>query len=195
MERGDGPGRNPQRSDRQAGNGFRGAAGWDMHVVPVARDRPAASRGIGNRRPAADPRLRRLHKSSISAISPWKRCADPATSMNTPSGGSGVTSGEYITHQRPRRSSAASSSSGFASTTVRSGTRDCACVTVTPQERPQRIAALSTLASTRRWPSMRAVTSGLSRGGASLPCRRSRSLGHSGRKSEMTLRIACLQNP
>jgi hypothetical protein len=35
----------------------------------------------------------------------------------------------------------------------------------------------------------------LSRGGASLPCRRSRSLGHSGRKSEMTLRIACLHNP
>jgi hypothetical protein len=35
----------------------------------------------------------------------------------------------------------------------------------------------------------------LSRSGASLPCRRSRSLGHSGRKSEMTLRIACLHNP
>jgi len=57
MERGHGPGRNPQRSDRQAGNGFRSAAGWDMHVLAVARDRPAASRRIGNRGPAADPRL------------------------------------------------------------------------------------------------------------------------------------------
>ena len=57
MERGDGPGRNPQRSDRQAGNGFRSAAGWDMHVLAVARDRPAASRRIGNRCPPADPRL------------------------------------------------------------------------------------------------------------------------------------------
>jgi hypothetical protein len=36
----------------------------------------------------------RWHRSFRSAASPWKRCADPATSMNIPSGGSGVTRGE-----------------------------------------------------------------------------------------------------
>ena len=53
--------------------------------------------------------------------------------MKMPSGGLGVTSGEYLMHQSASRMSAASSSSGVASMTVRSGMSDCACVTVMPQ--------------------------------------------------------------
>jgi hypothetical protein len=98
-------------------------------------------------------------------------------------------------HHRARRRSAASSSSGVAFTTHRSGTRDCACVTVMPQVRPRRAAASSTLARMRRWPCMSAVTSGLPRAGTSWLTRRNRSLGQRGRKSEMTRRIARLQNP
>ena len=117
--------------------------------------------------------------------------------MNTPSGGSGVTSGEYIVHHKRKAgqrvlvlvrrciddASDPAPAIAHASPSCRSAS-------------PSASAASSTLASTRRWPLHHGESPAAYPAAARLRFfRRSRSVGQRGRKSEMTLRIACLHNP
>ena len=116
-------------------------------------------------------------------------------SMTSPSGGSTATIGETrcSTHKAMRSRDTASVLRS-AGSTCRPGTSPCALLTGMPADKPSSCAIPQAAVTSRRLPTRSASTSGAAdEGAASGADRLSRSIGHSGRVTEMTRAVACLQ--